>query len=115
MAQQKINIANIPSRRPFGRRRKVCPFSGANAPPLGGDGRPGPDAGPPAGPPPPVGGLPWAIPDSMLREGIRRRAKRPWQGMGCGYHTMLASAEDRPAPRAAWVYDADEMPVHHAG
>jgi len=34
MAQQKINIANIPSRRPFGRRRKVCPFSGANAPPL---------------------------------------------------------------------------------
>ena len=34
MAQQKINIANLPSRRPFGRRRKVCPFSGANAPPL---------------------------------------------------------------------------------
>ena len=32
MAQQKINIANLPSRRPFGRRRKVCPFSGANAP-----------------------------------------------------------------------------------
>ena len=23
MAQQKINIANLPSRRPFGRRRKV--------------------------------------------------------------------------------------------
>src|ERR1700759_2627435 len=34
MAQQKINIANLPSRRPFGRRRKVCPFSGANAPAL---------------------------------------------------------------------------------
>ncbi len=34
MAQQKVNIANLPSRRPFGRRRKVCPFSGANAPPL---------------------------------------------------------------------------------
>ena len=32
MAQQKINIANLPSRRPFGRRRKVCPFSGADAP-----------------------------------------------------------------------------------
>ncbi len=32
MAQQKINIANLPSRRPFGRRRKVCPFSGENAP-----------------------------------------------------------------------------------
>ena len=28
----KINIANIPARRPFGRRRKVCPFSGANSP-----------------------------------------------------------------------------------
>ena len=28
----KVNIANIPARRPFGRRRKVCPFSGANAP-----------------------------------------------------------------------------------
>jgi len=28
----KLNIANIPARRPFGRRRKVCPFSGANAP-----------------------------------------------------------------------------------
>lgn len=32
MAQQKINIANLPSRRPFGRRRKVCPFSGEGAP-----------------------------------------------------------------------------------
>jgi small subunit ribosomal protein S18 len=29
---QKVNIANIPARRPFGRRRKVCPFSGAGAP-----------------------------------------------------------------------------------
>jgi len=28
----KINISNIPARRPFGRRRKVCPFSGAAAP-----------------------------------------------------------------------------------
>lgn len=28
----KFNISNIPARRPFGRRRKVCPFSGANAP-----------------------------------------------------------------------------------
>jgi small subunit ribosomal protein S18 len=34
MAQQKINIANLPSRRPFGRRRKVCPFSGHHAPPI---------------------------------------------------------------------------------
>lgn len=34
MAQLKVNMANLPSRRPFGRRRKVCPFSGANAPPL---------------------------------------------------------------------------------
>jgi small subunit ribosomal protein S18 len=34
MAQQKINIANLPSRRLFGRRRKVCPFSGAEAPPI---------------------------------------------------------------------------------
>lgn len=34
MAQQKINIANLPSRRPFGRRRKVCPFSGQGAPPI---------------------------------------------------------------------------------
>jgi small subunit ribosomal protein S18 len=29
---QKINIANVPARRPFGRRRKVCPFSGEGAP-----------------------------------------------------------------------------------
>jgi len=28
----KINISNIPARRPFGRRRKVCPFSGAQSP-----------------------------------------------------------------------------------
>jgi small subunit ribosomal protein S18 len=26
------NIANLPARRPFMRRRKVCPFSGENAP-----------------------------------------------------------------------------------
>lgn len=32
MAQRGINISNIPSRRPFGRRRKVCPFSGENSP-----------------------------------------------------------------------------------
>ena len=35
MAQKgapKFNISNIPARRPFGRRRKVCPFSGDNAP-----------------------------------------------------------------------------------
>ena len=32
MAQPRINISNIPSRRPFGRRRKVCPFSGENSP-----------------------------------------------------------------------------------
>ncbi|HWA23168.1 MAG TPA: 30S ribosomal protein S18 [Caulobacterales bacterium] len=31
-AKNKINIANIPARRPFGRRRKVCPFSGAESP-----------------------------------------------------------------------------------
>ena len=31
-AASKINISNIPARRPFGRRRKVCPFSGAQAP-----------------------------------------------------------------------------------
>jgi small subunit ribosomal protein S18 len=30
--KSKINIANIPARRPFGRRRKVCPFSGADSP-----------------------------------------------------------------------------------
>jgi len=29
---QKINISSIPARRPFGRRRKVCPFSGQNGP-----------------------------------------------------------------------------------
>jgi small subunit ribosomal protein S18 len=34
MAQQKLNITNLPSRRPFGRRRKVCPFSGEHAPPI---------------------------------------------------------------------------------
>ena len=28
----KFNISNIPARRPFGRRRKVCPFSGAESP-----------------------------------------------------------------------------------
>ncbi len=28
----KVNISNIPARRPFGRRRKVCPFSGADSP-----------------------------------------------------------------------------------
>jgi small subunit ribosomal protein S18 len=32
MSTQKVNIANIPARRPFGRRRKVCPFSGAESP-----------------------------------------------------------------------------------
>jgi small subunit ribosomal protein S18 len=35
MAQKgalKFNISNIPARRPFGRRRQVCPFSGAHAP-----------------------------------------------------------------------------------
>ncbi len=34
MAQVKVNIANLPSRRPFGRRRKVCPFSGKDAQPI---------------------------------------------------------------------------------
>ena len=28
----KFNISNIPARRPFARRRKVCPFSGDGAP-----------------------------------------------------------------------------------
>lgn len=28
----KMNISNLPARRPFGRRRKVCPFSGEGAP-----------------------------------------------------------------------------------
>ena len=32
MSVVKINVSNIPSRRPFGRRRKVCPFSGDKAP-----------------------------------------------------------------------------------
>ncbi|MEE2524762.1 30S ribosomal protein S18 [Hyphobacterium sp. HN65] len=27
-----LNISNIPARRPFQRRRKVCPFSGENGP-----------------------------------------------------------------------------------
>ncbi|WP_421786954.1 30S ribosomal protein S18 [Hyphobacterium sp.] len=27
-----LNISNIPARRPFQRRRKVCPFSGEHAP-----------------------------------------------------------------------------------
>ncbi len=27
MALKDINITNLPVRRPFGRRRKVCPFS----------------------------------------------------------------------------------------
>jgi small subunit ribosomal protein S18 len=31
-AANKVNISNIPARRPFGRRRKVCPFSGAESP-----------------------------------------------------------------------------------
>jgi small subunit ribosomal protein S18 len=31
-SKNKVNIANIPARRPFGRRRKVCPFSGAESP-----------------------------------------------------------------------------------
>jgi small subunit ribosomal protein S18 len=34
MAQQKLNISNLPARRPFGRRRKVCPFSGNTGPAL---------------------------------------------------------------------------------
>ncbi|MGD2132060.1 MAG: 30S ribosomal protein S18 [Maricaulaceae bacterium] len=32
MAEPRVNITNLPTRRPFGRRRKVCPFSGENAP-----------------------------------------------------------------------------------
>ncbi len=32
MAQNSLNIANLPTRRPFARRRKVCPFSGDAAP-----------------------------------------------------------------------------------
>lgn len=27
---QQLNITNLPSKRPFYRRRKVCPFSGEN-------------------------------------------------------------------------------------
>jgi small subunit ribosomal protein S18 len=32
MQASKMNISNIPARRAFGRRRKVCPFSGAESP-----------------------------------------------------------------------------------
>jgi small subunit ribosomal protein S18 len=32
MAEPRLNITNLPTRRPFGRRRKVCPFSGDMAP-----------------------------------------------------------------------------------
>jgi small subunit ribosomal protein S18 len=32
MAERSVNITNLPTRRPFGRRRKVCPFSGDQAP-----------------------------------------------------------------------------------
>ncbi len=32
MAEPRVNITNLPTRRPFGRRRKVCPFSGDAAP-----------------------------------------------------------------------------------
>ena len=32
MAKQDLSIENIPARRSFGRRRKVCPFSGDDAP-----------------------------------------------------------------------------------
>ncbi len=28
----KVNITNLPTRRPFARRRKVCPFSSDSAP-----------------------------------------------------------------------------------
>lgn len=31
MQASKMNISNIPARRAFGRRRKVCPFSGAES------------------------------------------------------------------------------------
>ncbi len=30
----KFTISNLPSRRPFARRRKTCPFSGHLAPPI---------------------------------------------------------------------------------
>jgi small subunit ribosomal protein S18 len=32
MSTTKFTISNLPTRRPFGRRRKVCPFSGDQAP-----------------------------------------------------------------------------------
>jgi SSU ribosomal protein S18P len=32
MHNAKFSISNLPSRRPFARRRKVCPFSGAESP-----------------------------------------------------------------------------------
>lgn len=32
MQASKMNISNIPARRAFGRRPKVCPFSGAESP-----------------------------------------------------------------------------------
>lgn len=32
MHNSKFSISNLPSRRPFARRRKVCPFSGAESP-----------------------------------------------------------------------------------
>jgi small subunit ribosomal protein S18 len=32
MSVSKVNISNLPSRRPFSRRRKVCPFSGEGSP-----------------------------------------------------------------------------------
>jgi len=32
MAKADVSIENLPARRTFGRRRKVCPFSGENAP-----------------------------------------------------------------------------------
>lgn len=31
MQASKMNVSNIPARRAFGRRRKVCPFSGADS------------------------------------------------------------------------------------
>jgi small subunit ribosomal protein S18 len=32
MSNLTPNMSNLPQRRAFGRRRKVCPFSGENAP-----------------------------------------------------------------------------------
>lgn len=32
MAHSQLNISNIPARRSFGRRRKVCPFSSDTSP-----------------------------------------------------------------------------------